>query len=230
MKGISCREGLKWIRFRGKEFRSIVRMGLDFDPKDFDEWTSLEETVACVQDPNRFLELKKSKVYEKMPGGKGFNKGEQLRIYDDLRNLLIKVASADFEEGDYECLMKYLNQDSGARYLGSLEADYSQTAYFPFNPPVGDLVAIISIPIEDYDYESEKVCVTLKHIDEEITKRLFYHIWLIMIGREKIRICSAEGCSEPFIARRKLQRFHSPSCRNKQNLRNSRRRRKEKLT
>lgn len=218
---------MKMVWSRGKEFRSIARMVFDFDPKDFDEWTSLEETVACVQDPDRFLELKKSKVYDKMPDGKEFNKEEQLRIYNDLRNLLVRAASSFKEKGDYECLMQYLRQDSGARYLGSLEADYSQTADFPFSPPVRDRVAIISIPLEDYDCESGDAYITLKHVDDEITKRLFYHVWLILIGREKIGVCSAEGCTEPFVPKTSLQKFHDIRCRERQNNRNSRRRKKK---
>jgi len=119
-------------------------------------------------------------------------------IWQDYHDLFRKAVLGKFEEGDIERLEKYYRLEGHFELLSNLTS--SAKLYFPTNITRDNAGQIIK--------------VTFDFFDNEITKRWFNHIYEILVGREDVRICADEDCSNFFIRkRRKDKKFCSATCR-----------------
>ena len=112
-----------------------------------------------------------------------------------------KAVLGKFEEGDIERLERYRQLEGQVEILSNLSSLAGNTKlYFRTNL--------------NRDDSGEIVRVTFDLFDNEVTKRWFNHIYEILVGREDVRVCSDEDCSNFFIRkRRKDKKFCSATCR-----------------
>lgn len=178
---------------------------IDIELEDLDRWTLLEKVVEICNDQEAFLKYKRDMLYGDV------DEQEQLRIFSDLRELMMKAADGKFAEGDFDRLESYRNLYSGA---------------LRFAPQLSR----ISIPIEIYrDPEGQIKGVNLHRLGTELDKRLFQQVFDVLVGRKKVRVCAAEDCSKLFIPRGtgSEQIYHSSQCRVRIGMRKNRARQKK---
>lgn len=170
-----------------------------FERPRIDELTTLEMALKVYQ-KDKFLSVKRELLeavkQELQLTGLEFDEEAQIKIWEDYHNLFRKAVLGKFEKGDIERL----------EYYHRLEGHYeilsfgSTKLYFPT-----DITR---------DASGRMAGVTLNFLDNEITKRWFNHIYNILVGREDVRKCSDESCSNFFIRkRRKDKKFCSATCR-----------------
>lgn len=129
--------------------------------------------------------------------GAEFDEEAQIKIWQDYHDLLGKAVLRKFEEGDIERLEKY-RQLKGHFELISRWTE--GRLHFPTDITRDDSGKIVR--------------VTYKFFDNEITKRWFEHVYNVLVGREDVRKCSEESCSNFFARkRRKDKKFCSDICR-----------------
>ena len=222
------------VVFQGSLREMYPQMVRGFDLKELGEWTSLKETIACCQSRDRFFKLKRSKVYIGVFEDR-FDEEDQLEVFNDLRDLMVKAVDTGWKREDETLLMKYLQQNSGASALAPIGDYPSDSTPFPFSPPiVGTTVVALDIPISEWSIiassDSKDMNLTPRYIDTEINKRLFYHVWLVLTREEQVGVCTAEDCEQFLIPqpRGSEQLYCSQKCRSRQNVRNFRRRQKSR--
>lgn len=160
-----------------------------FEKSRVDELTTLEKALD-VYHKDKFLAVKEELL------GPEFDKEAQTNIWADYHELMEKAVSSGFESGDFERL------ESCRRLQGYWELVSDETRLF--------------FPTEITRDESGNIVrVALDTLDNEITKRWFEHIYSILIGREEVRVCAAEDCSNLFWRNRKSRKFCSEACRNR---------------
>ena len=156
-----------------------------------DEWTTLEMALQ-VYHRGKFLTVKQELL------GPEFNEEAQTKIWEDYHDLFGKAVLGKFEEGDIERLECYRRLEGHFETLSNLTG--GEKFYFPT-----DLIR---------DNAGQIVRVAFDFFDSEITKRWFGHIYEILVGREDVRVCADESCSNFFIRkRRKDKKFCSNTCR-----------------
>lgn len=169
---------------------------------DFSEEISLNDAVEYLQE-DKFLKMKLKRL--------GLEQvSEQKRIFRDYQDLMVCAIQKNFQHGDWKRLRWYLDCDSPAiRIMGD------KRVYIPIQEK------------RDKDGEIEEYTVNREAMDTEINRYLFGLVGGIVGGSVDIRQCQAEDCNQVFVPSRSTQTFHNPSCRNRQNLKNTRRRRKQ---
>jgi hypothetical protein len=164
-----------------------------FERSRIDGLTTLEKALE-VYHKDKFLAVKKELL------GPEFNEETQTKIWQDYHDLFAKAVLRKFEKGDIERLEKYRRLEGRLETLSILTGD--EKFYFPT-----DLIR---------DNAGQIVRVTYDFFDNEITKRWFNHIYDILVGREDVRVCAEEDCSNFFIRkRRKDKKFCSDACCNR---------------
>lgn len=180
---------------------------IDIELEDLDRWTSLEKAVEICNNQEVFLKYKRDTLYGDI------NEQEQLRIFSDLRELMMKAAEGKFAEGDFDRLENYRNVYSNV---------------FHFAPQLSR----VSIPIEIYrDPEGQIKGFDLHPLGTELDKRLFQQVFDVLVGRKKVGVCAAEDCRKLFIPKGtgSEQIYHSSQCRVRVGVRQHRsRKRKQK--
>lgn len=162
-----------------------------FEKSRIDELTTLE-TALDVYHKDKFLTVKKDLL------GPEFNEEAQTKIWEDYQDLFCKAVLGKFEKGDIERLERYRRLEGHSEVLSNFTG--GEKLYFPT-----DLIRNNAWQI---------VRVTFDFFDREITKRWFNHIYDILVGREDVRVCADEDCSNFFIRkRRKDKNFCSDICR-----------------
>jgi len=180
-----------------------------FDRTLIDELTTLEKALE-VYHKEKFLTVKRElleavKRELQLPLLE-FDEETQTKIWQDYHDLFgkavlgkFKVSHSDrLEEGDIERLERYRRLEGHFEVLSNLRG--GAQLYFPTN--------IVR------DNSGKIVRVTHNFLDNEITKRWFEHVYNVLVGREDVRKCSDENCSNFFIRkRRKDKKFCSDTCR-----------------
>jgi len=165
-----------------------------FDRTWIDELTTLDMALE-IYHKDKFL-AKKQEIL-----GPEFNEEAQTKIWEDYHDLFGKAVLGKFEKGDIDRLERYRQLKGHLEtlsYLSSLGGDTK--LYFPT-----DIIR---------DDSGKIVRVTFDFWDNEITKRWFNHIYDILVGREDVRVCSDESCSNFFIRKRRQdKKFCSDTCR-----------------
>jgi len=177
---------------------------VDIELEDLDRWTSLEKAVEVCNDQDVFLKYKRDTLYGVI------DEQEQLRIFSDLRELMMKAVERKFAEGDFDRLESYRNLDSGA-------------FHFP-------LLSRISIPVEIYrDSDGKVKGANLHRLGIELDKRLFQQVFDVLVGRKKVRVCAAEDCCGLFIPKGTgyEQIYHARQCQMRMKVRRHRERKKK---
>lgn len=162
-----------------------------FDRTWIEELTTLEKALEVYHE-DKFLTVKKKLL------GPEFDEETQTKIWQDYHDLFGKAVLRKFEEVDIERLERYRRLEGHFENLSYLTG--GEKFYFPT-----DLIR---------DNAGQIVRVTYDFFDNEITKRWFNHIYDILVGREDVRVCAGEDCSNFFIRkRRKDKNFCSDICR-----------------
>lgn len=162
-----------------------------FDRTWIDKLTTLETALEVYRE-DKFLTVKRELL------GSEFDEEAQTKIWEDYHDLLHKAVLGKFEKGDIERLEKYRRLEGHFEILSNLTG--GGKLYFPT-----DLIR---------DNAGQIVRVTYDFFDNEITKRWFDHVFNILVGREDVRVCADEDCSNFFIRkRRKDKKFCSNTCR-----------------
>ena len=163
-----------------------------FDRTGIDELTTLETALQAYH-KDKFLEIKR-KILPEFE----FDEETQIKIWQDYHDLFAKAVLGKFEKGDIELLEEYRRLEGHFENLSYLTG--GEKFYFPT-----DLIR---------NNAGQIVRVTFDFFDREITKRWFNHIYDILVGREDVRVCTDEDCSNFFIRkRRKDKKFCSDTCR-----------------
>lgn len=156
-----------------------------------DELTTLEMALE-VYHKEKFLAIKQELLRFE------FDEEAQAKIWQDYHDLFRKAVLGKFEEGDIERLECYRQLEGHFEVLSNLTG--GEKLYLPTNITRDDLGKIVR--------------VTFDFFDNEITKRWFNHIYEILVGREDVRVCADEKCSNFFIRkRRKDKKFCGDTCR-----------------
>lgn len=164
---------------------------IEFDRIWIDELTTLEKALEVYHE-DKFLTVKKKLL------GSEFDEETQTKIWQDYHDLFGKAVLGKFEKGDIERLERYRRLEGHFETLSNLTG--GEKLYFPT-----DLIR---------DNAGQIVRVTFDFWDNEITKRWFNYIYEILVGREDVRLCADEACSNFFIRkRRKDKKFCSDTCR-----------------
>jgi len=164
---------------------------IEFARAWIDELTTIDVALQ-VYHKEEWLAIKRRLL------GSEFDEETQTKIWQDYHDLLSKAVLRKFEEGDIERLERYRRLEGHFEILSHLACDAK--LHFPAN--------IIR------DDSGKIVRVTFDFLDNEITKRWFNHIYEILVGREDVRACADESCSNFFIRkRRKDKKFCSNTCR-----------------
>jgi hypothetical protein len=162
-----------------------------FEKTRVDELTTLEKALD-VYHKDKFLAVKEELL------GPEFDEEAQTRIWKDYHDLFRKAVLGKFEEGDIERLEKYRRLEGHFETLSNLTG--GEKLYFPT-----DFIR---------DNAGQIVRVTFDFFDNEITKRWFNYIYDVLVGREDVRVCAEEDCSNFFVRkRRKDKKFCSATCR-----------------
>jgi hypothetical protein len=169
----------------------VPEFTIEFNRTWIEELTTLEKALE-VYHKDKFLAVKKELL------GPEFDEETQTKIWQDYHDLFAKAVLGKFEKGDIERLERYRRLEGHSETLYSLTG--GEKFHFPTNLTRNNAGQIVR--------------VTFDFFDNEITKRWFNHVYDILVGREDVRVCSDESCSNFFIRKRRQdKKFCSDICR-----------------
>lgn len=165
---------------------------MEIDKELFRKLTSLQKALE-VYEKDKFLQFKRDLLVEE------FDEDEQIRIWEDYHNLMFKAAKKTFNPNNWELLQSYR---------------YSMTGLDPVAQLFNSMREAIHIPAQEIYSQEGRVEFSRKYLDQEVTAKLFEHIFNVLVGLEEIRVCAADDCEELFIPapQGREQEYHSQNC------------------
>ena len=165
---------------------------LEIYPELFNKWTSLEKALE-VYNRDRFLEFKRNLLEEE------FDEDKQFKVWEDYHKLMFKAANNSFRTGDWELLQSYR---------------FSMTDIDPTLRLLNFMGEAVHIPAPSETNKEGEVRLSRKYLDQEVTAKLFEHVFKVLVGLEDLRVCAARDCEELFIPtpQGREQKYHTKNC------------------